>query len=233
VSGLGRANHKEFMQASGEMSQQEFRAFLKQNSTLLRRWSQDGSLHYICMDWRHIHDLVEAAGDVYSELKNICVWVKTNAGMGSLYRSQHEMVAVFKAGTASHTNNVELGRHGRYRTNVWEYCGMNSFQNDRDAKLAMHPTVKPTAMVADAIFDCTRRGDIVLDPFGGSGTTLLAAQRAGRVARLIELDPAYIDVTLARFHAMTGQCAYNLWTGAHYPAPAATVSASTLENVGV
>lgn len=224
VSGLGRASHREFTQASGEMTQQEFRQFLKQTSLLMQQWSGDGSLHFVCMDWRHIHDLVEAGSSVYSELKNICVWVKTNAGMGSLYRSKHEMVAIFKSGTAKHTNNVELGRHGRYRTNVWEYCGMNCFQSNRDAKLEMHPTVKPTAMVADAILDCTARGGVVLDPFGGSGTTLLAAERTGRVARLIEIDPGYVDVTLSRYLSMTGQAPINLWTGAPFGVPAPTPS---------
>tara|TARA_R110000772_G_scaffold194086_2_gene304881 strand:- start:1164 stop:1781 length:618 start_codon:yes stop_codon:yes gene_type:complete len=150
------------------------------------------------MDWRHLKEVL-SAGESYAELKNLCVWVKNNGGMGSLYRSKHELVLVFKNGTAPHTNTVELGKHGRYRTNVWEYAGANSFHEERMEELSMHPTVKPIAMVKDAIMDCSNHGDIILDPFGGSGTTLLAAEQAGRRAYLIELEPAYVDVTLKRF----------------------------------
>ncbi|MEJ2207279.1 MAG: site-specific DNA-methyltransferase, partial [Gemmatimonadota bacterium] len=136
--------------------------------------------------------------------KNLCVWEKTNAGMGSLYRSQHELVCVFKVGTAPHVNNVELGRHGRYRTNVWRYAGANSFGRGRDEVLAMHPTVKPVRLVADAILDCSRRGDVVLDGFAGSGTTLLAAERTGRVGHGLEIDPRYVDVALRRMAEHAG-----------------------------
>lgn len=168
------------------------------------------------MDWRHIADLIAAGSTVYSELKNICVWVKSNGGMGTLYRSRHELVAVFKAGSAPHQNNVQLGAHGRYRTNVWEYEGMNSFQPDRDCKLTMHPTIKPIGLTADAILDCSSRGDLVLDPFAGSGTTILAAERTGRRCGAIELDPAYVDVALDRYWRMTGTKPVNLSTGEKY-----------------
>lgn len=216
VSGLGKAKHREFVQASGEMSRIGYARFLKTACACMAKASEDGSIHFICMDWRHIAELVEAGNTAYSELKNICVWVKNNGGMGSLYRSQHELVAVFKSGTAPHRNNVQLGKHGRYRTNVWEYNGMNSFQSGRDDKLAMHPTVKPTALITDAILDCSNRRDVVLDPFAGSGTTILAAERTGRIARCIELDPQYVDVSLHRYWMLTGKLARNLWTGDYY-----------------
>jgi DNA modification methylase len=150
-------------------------------------------------------ELLTAGRAAYSELKNLCVWTKTNGGMGSLYRSQHEFVAVFKNGRTPHINNVDLGRHGRYRTNVWPYAGMNSFGAERDEALASHPTVKPVALVEDAILDCSNRGGIVLDAFSGSGTTIIAAERAGRRGFGIELDPAYVDVTLERYRLLTGE----------------------------
>ena len=212
VSGLGKTRHREFVQASGEMSREEFAQFLRNACARMRDASQDGSIHFICMDWRHIADMVAAGGDIFSELKNICVWVKSN-GMGALYRSRHELIAVFKAGTASHQNNVQLGAHGRYRTNVWEYDGMNSFQSGRDAKLAMHPTIKPVSLTADAILDCSSRGDPVLDRFAGSGTTILAAERR---CRAIELVPAYVDIAMRRYWKMTGVEPLNLWTGQKY-----------------
>jgi len=205
VCGLGSVKHAEFAMASGEMSEAEFVAFLQ---TVLRHMvgvSTDGAIHFVCMDWRHLFELLTAGRKVYSDLKNLCVWNKTNGGMGSLYRSKHEMVAVFKAGDAPHVNNVELGVHGRYRTNVWDYAGINTFGKDRDADLAMHPTVKPVALVEDAILDCSRRGDIVLDAFSGSGTTLIAAERSGRRGFGLELDPQYVDATLKRFRDFTGE----------------------------
>jgi DNA modification methylase len=217
VSGLGKARHREFVQASGEMSQSQFADFLVNVCQRMHAASLDGSIHYICMDWRHIEELIRAGNAVYSELKNVCVWVKPNGGMGTLYRSRHELVAVFKAGKGPHCNNVQLGSHGRYRTNVWEYAGMSGFQAGRDEKLAMHPTVKPAPMIADAILDCSLRGDIVLDPFAGSGSTILAAERTGRLCRAIELDPAYVDVCLARFAQVTGIEPVNLWTGETFP----------------
>jgi hypothetical protein len=179
VSGLGQVRHREFAMAAGEMTPAEFTGFLKSVFENLTQYSRQGSLHYIFMDWRHMQELL-GAGKVYSELKNLCVWAKTNAGMGSLYRSQHELVFVYKHGNAPHTNNVELGRFGRHQTNVWSYAGMNTFGKDRDSELAMHPTVKPLTMVADAMLDASRRREIVLDAFAGSGTTLLAAEKTGR-----------------------------------------------------
>ena len=205
VCGLGRIRHAEFAMASGEMSEAEFTGFLETVLGHLAAHSADGALHFVCMDWRHVYELLSASRETYGEMKNLCVWAKTNAGMGSLYRSQHELVFVFKNGSAPHVNNVELGRHGRYRTNVWQYAGVNALGADRDDELAMHPTVKPVALVADAIRDCSRRGDIVLDAFGGSGTTLIAAERAGRRGYAIEIDPLYVDVTLERFRATFGE----------------------------
>lgn len=213
VCGLGVVQHREFAMASGEMSEGEFTAFLMVVCEHLATYSVPGSLHFLCMDWRHLPELLAAGRAVYSEYKNLCVWVKSNGGMGSLYRSRHELVAVFKAGTAPHINNVELGRHGRYRTNVWEYAGCNSFSGARAEALTLHPTVKPIALIADAINDCSRPGQIILDVFGGSGSTLLAAERTGRRGYLLELDPAYIDVTLERFERATGQSATLAATG--------------------
>lgn len=198
VSGLGSAQHREFAMASGEMSEAQFTLFLSKVFANLVEASVDGAIHDICMDWRHMGEVLAAARGRYAELKNVCVWAKTNGGMGSLYRSQHELVFVFKAGTAPHINNVELGRHGRYRTNVWTYAGANAFSATRDDDLAMHPTVKPVALVADAILDCSHRKGIVLDAFAGSGTTLVAAHKTGRRGFGIELDPRYCDVILRR-----------------------------------
>lgn len=204
VSGLGKNQHREFAMASGEMSQVEFTAFLRTIFEHLSAVSSDGSIHFICMDWRHMREVLDAAGNTYSELKNLCVWAKTNAGMGSLYRSQHELVFVCKKGTVPHINNVELGRFGRNRTNVWNYAGVNTFSKDREAELAMHPTVKPVALVADAILDCSRRGAIVLDAFAGSGTTLIAAEKTGRRGFGIEIDPHYADTIIRRFESVYG-----------------------------
>jgi DNA modification methylase len=199
VSGLGKVRHREFAMASGEMTQRGFTTFLRRALTNLTDFSTDGSIHFVCMDWRHIRELADAADEVYTELKNICVWSKSNAGMGSLYRSAHELIFVYKNGRAKHINNVELGRFGRSRTNVWQYAGMSSFGTDRDASLAGHPTPKPLALVSDAILDCSKRGGIVLDSFAGSGTTLLAAEKTGRRGYGIELDPHYSDLIVRRF----------------------------------
>ena len=193
--------------ACGEMNSVEFQGFLSPALRNLTRFSSEGSLHYIFMDWRHQQELLLAAQDVYSELLNMCVWVKSNGGMGSLYRSQHELVFVFKNGTGRHRNNVELGKNGRYRTNVWQYAGANAFGADRDEALAMHPTVKPVAMLADAILDVTCRNDIVLDGFLGSGSTLIAAERTGRTCYGVELDPGYVDVIIRRWQRETGRAA--------------------------
>ena len=201
--------------AAGDMDAAGFTAFLSKALGLLARHSRDGSLHFVCMDWRHMPELLAAGGAAYSELKNVCVWAKDNAGMGSLYRSQHELVFVFKAGRAPHRNNVELGRHGRHRSNLWSYPGVNSFcrRSEEGGLLALHPTVKPVKMVADAMLDCTARGDLVLDPFPGSGTTLVAAERVGRRCRALELDPLYVDTAVRRWQALTGDVARNAQTG--------------------
>jgi DNA modification methylase len=203
VGGLGAIQHREFAMASGEMSQAEFTGFLGSVFRHLIAYSADGSIHFQCMDWRHVGEMLAAGNGAYTEHKNICVWAKSNGGMGSLYRSQHEFVFVFKSGTAPHINNIELGKYGRNRTNVWNYAGVNSFGGDR-SDLNLHPTVKPVAMVADAIRDCSNRKGIVLDPFVGSGTTLIAAEKTGRRGYGIEIDPQYCDVTIRRLRAICG-----------------------------
>lgn len=203
VCGKGKIQHREFAMASGEMSEAEFTQFLNKTVTLMCRHSQAGSLHFICMDWRHMRELLNATELVYSDLKNLCIWNKDNGGMGSLYRSKHELVFLFKNGEAPHINNVELGKHGRYRTNVWDYPGVNSFKTDLEESLVLHPTVKPIELVADAIMDCSKTRGLILDPFGGSGTTLLAAEKTNRTAALMELDPHYCDVIINRYQSMT------------------------------
>lgn len=206
VSGLGAVRHKEFAMASGEMSREEFTRFLTDFASLAVRHSEGGSIHYICIDWRHLDEMTAVARKVFAEIKNVCVWVKHNAGMGSFYRSQHELIFVLKYGRGRHRNNIELGKHGRHRSNVWSYRGINDFGRgtDEGQLLALHPTVKPVAMVADAILDCSARGDIVLDPFLGSGTTVIAAERTGRRCYGLEIDPAYVDTIIRRWHAFTG-----------------------------
>jgi DNA modification methylase len=216
VSGLGQAQHREFAMASGEMSAAEFTTFLRTAFEHMAAWSAEGSLHFLCMDWRHMSELLTAASGPYSELKNLCVWNKDNGGMGSLYRSKHELVFVYKKGRGPHVNNVELGRNGRNRTNVWDYAGQNTFHANRAGDLADHPTIKPTALVADAIRDVTRRGDLVLDPFVGSGTTILAAEVTGRCARAIELEPAYVDVAIRRWEELSGRPATLEATGSTF-----------------
>jgi len=204
VSGLGRAKkHAEFAMASGEMSPAQFTEFLTTCMQHLVRFSTDGSIHYHCIDWRHLPEMLAAGAAAYSEFKALCVWEKTNGGMGSLYRSKHELVLVYKNGKAPHVNNVNLGRDGRYRTNCWHYAGANSFRAGRAEDLADHPTVKPVSLVADAMRDCSRRGDLILDPFMGSGTSILAAERTGRRAAGIEIDPGYADVAIRRWQAMS------------------------------
>jgi DNA modification methylase len=216
VSGLGKNKHREFAMASGEMSVVAFTKFLETTFKRLTAFSANGSIHFICMDWRHMREVLEAAEAPYSELKDLCVWSKTNAGMGSLYRSQHELVFVFKNGTRPHINNVELGRFGRNRTNIWNYAGASSFGNNRDTELAMHPTVKPLSLVADAILDCSKRGGIVLDAFAGSGTTLIAAEKTGRRGYGIELDPYYCDTIVRRFEDAYGLKAVHVESGLEF-----------------
>jgi len=218
VSGLGKAQHAEFLMAAGEMNSDQFKDFLRTSLSHMAEHSIDGSIHHIFMDWRHIHEMMLAGSVIYSEFKNLCVWNKDNGGMGSLYRSKHELVFVFKHGDAPHINNIELGKHGRYRTNVWDYAGQNSLHANRSDELAMHPTVKPVTMLADAILDCSHRGGIILDPFGGSGSTLLAAEKTGRKARLIELEPRYVDVTIRRWQSLTGKQALHAESGKPFDA---------------
>ena len=201
---VAAGSHREFAMASGEMSEVEFRSFLADTLGTAARLSRDGAVHFVCMDWRHMDSVSAVGSKVYGELLNLCIWNKSNAGMGSLYRSKHELVFVYQVGTAPHLNMVELGRHGRNRTNVWDYASVNTMRGSRREDLALHPTVKPTALVADAIQDVTRRGDLVLDLFLGSGTTLLAAERTGRRFRGLDIDPAYVDVAVDRWSARTG-----------------------------
>jgi DNA modification methylase len=218
VSGLGAIHHRPFPMASGEMNKAEFTAFLGQAFRNLAAFSLDGSLHYICMDWRHLDELLAAGREAYSELKNLCIWVKDNGGMGSLYRSQHELVFVLKQGRSAHCNNVRLGQYGRNRSNVWRYPGANSFaRSSKEGNLlALHPTVKPVAMVADAILDASARGDIVLDAFLGSGTTLIAAERTGRRCYGLELDPGYVDTIVRRWQKLSGGSALNAISGRNF-----------------
>ncbi len=200
-----KGRHREFAMASGEMSDDAFRAFLTETLGACVQVSRDGAVHFVCMDWRHMEDVAAVGGDIYGDLLNLCVWNKSNAGMGSLYRSKHELIFVYKVGNAPHANAVELGKHGRNRTNVWDYASVNSMAGSRRQDLALHPTVKPLGLVADAIQDVTKRGDLVLDIFLGSGTSLIATERTGRRFRGIDLDPAYVDVAIARWIAMTGK----------------------------
>ena len=199
VSGLGDVRHREFAMAAGEMDHVQFTAFLTSAFQNMAKHSTDGSIAFICMDWRHMQEMLSAGAAAYSELKNLIVWAKDNGGMGTFYRSRHELIFAFKKGIAPHINSFELGQHGRYRTNVWNYKGMNSFGSGRDQDLALHPTVKPVAMIADAIKDVSKRGDIVLDLFGGSGSTLIAAHKTGRRGFLCELDPLYCDLIVRRW----------------------------------
>ena len=199
-----RGRHREFAMASGEMTTAAFRTFLSETLGASAAVSRDGAVHFVCMDWRHMVDVEAVGPDVYGDLINICVWNKSNAGMGSLYRSKHEMVFVYRVGSAAHFNAVELGKHGRNRTNVWDYASVNSLRGSRREDLDLHPTVKPVALVADALCDVTRRGDLVLDIFLGSGTSLIAAERVGRRFRGLDIDPAYVDVAIDRWVAVTG-----------------------------
>lgn len=216
VCGLGSVKHREFAFASGEMSESQFTAFLSDTLGNASRVMRDGAIAYVCMDWRHMGELLAAGTSVFTELKNLVVWNKTNGGMGAFYRSKHELIFVFKQGTAEHTNSFGLGETGRYRTNVWDYAGISSISGSRSEELAMHPTVKPVALIADAIRDCSRRGEVVLDCFGGSGSTLIAAEKTGRCARLIEYDPLYCDTIIRRWEKLTGKQATLAVTGAAF-----------------
>jgi DNA modification methylase len=226
VVGRGKIKHREFASASGEMSRDEFTGFLANTFSVVARYSEDGSIHYVCMDWRHLGEALAAGDEVYSELKNLVVWAKTNAGQGSLYRSQHELILVFKNGDGPHQNNIELGRHGRSRSNVWTYAGVNTFRAGRLDELSIHPTVKPVALVADAMRDCSRRGDIVVDPFMGSGTTILAAERVGRRGYGLEIDPLYVDAAIRRWQDFTKRDAILKATGQTFDEVAAARSSA-------
>lgn len=214
ISGLGKIHHREFAMASGEMTEQEFIDFLSSVFSNLATVSKDGSIHYICMDWKHIYEIIVAGRNSYTEFKQLCVWNKGTGGMGTFYRSQHELIFVFKNGTAKHTNNFELGENGRYRTNVWNYAGMNNFAtDDRDELLKMHPTVKPLQLVIDAILDCSHYGETILDLFGGSGTTLIASEETHRKCCMMELDPKYVDTIVRRWQKHTGKQAIHAESG--------------------
>jgi DNA modification methylase len=210
ASGNGKIAHREFPMAAGELTEAAFTSFLQQALGHLSGNCREGALIYSCMDWRHMREILAAAGGVGLDLLNLCVWAKTNAGMGTLYRSRHELVFVFKNGQAPHVNNIRLGCFGRNRSNVWNYPGANSFSRKKGSpRLDLHPTAKPIALVADAILDCTERGDIVLDAFVGSGTTILAAERTGRRCYGIELEPRYVDTAIRRWQKFAGQEAHN------------------------
>ena len=213
VVGRGRVKHGEFAMASGEMSRTDFTVFLEETLGNAAGVSRDGAVHYVCMDWRHVAELIQAGRDVYGEMLNLAVWIKSNSGQGAFLRSRHELIGIFRVGEGKHLNNIQLGRHGRSRSNVWHYAGVNTFRAGRMDELAVHPTVKPVTMVADAMKDCTRRGDIVLDTFAGAGTTMLAAERVGRRAYSLELEPKYVDVAIRRWQAFTRRDAVQADTG--------------------
>ena len=212
VSGLGRVRHREFAMACGELNEAEFATFLEQAFQQIAAHSVDGAICSAFIDWRHMSEMLVAGRKVFSELKNVCIWVKPNGGMGSFYRSRHELIFIWKHGKSRHLNTFELGQYGRYRTNVWEYAGVNSVNTDH-SKESAHPTIKPVLMIADAIKDCSQRGDLILDPFSGTGTTIAAAQRTGRRARAIEIDPHFCDVAIRRWQSQTGQHAIHAKTG--------------------
>lgn len=208
--GKGRTRHREFAMASGEMSEDQFVAFLRATLSHGVAFSAPGALSYVFMDWRHLHHLNVVGLELFDEQKALIVWDKGRGGMGSLYRSQHELIAVYKNGSGPHINNVELGKFGRNRTNIWRYPPARP---GGEADLNLHPTSKPISMIADAIQDCTHRGGFILDPFGGSGTTLLAAERTGRRGALLELDSGYVDVIVRRWQGMTGDEAKHAESG--------------------
>jgi DNA modification methylase len=218
ASGNGRIHHAEFAMASGEMSEAEFTEFIATSLSHLADWSTDGSVHFVAMDWRHMSELLAAGKRVYDALLNLCVWNKNNGGMGSFYRSQHELIFVFKSGKGSHQNNVQLGRFGRNRTNCWSYPGANTLSRtgEEGNVLAMHPTVKPVALVADALLDCSARGEIVLDSFLGAGSTLLAAERIGRICYGMEIEGRYIDLAIRRWQKLTGEHAQHAETAVFF-----------------
>lgn len=231
VCGSGAIRHREFVMASGEMSREQFTGFLRESMHAMCKVSQDGAIHYICMDFRHLKELLDAAMPLYGELKQLCIWNKDNAGMGTFYRSKHELVAVFKNGQGKHINNFGLGDKGRYRSNVWDYPGANSIKNGSGREeLEDHPTPKSVAMVADAIRDCSKRSGIILDPFLGGGTTVIAAERTGRIAYGMELDPLYVDLTVHRWQLFTGKQAILAGSGKSFAEVFGERAASTAKN---
>ena len=232
VCGLGSVKHKEFAFASGEMDADEFTAFLTQSLGASARCLRDGAIAFVCMDWRHMRELLDAGEVVFDELKNLIVWNKTNGGMGAFYRSKHELIFVFKKGSAPHTNSFSLGETGRYRTNVWDYAGISSVGSARDEELKMHPRVKPVVMIADAIKDCSRRGEHILDCFAGSGSTLIAAEKTGRHAMLVEYDPSYCDTIVRRWQDYTGKKASRESDGAVFGELHQTDVSPDLQEVG-
>jgi DNA modification methylase len=218
VSGNGSIHHREFEMASGEMTEKEFVNFLSASFGFLVQHSKPGSVHFACMDWRHAREILAAGNHAYDSLLNLCVWAKDKGGMGSFYRSQHELVFVFRNGKASHRNNLQLGKFGRNRTNVWQYPGVNTLsrRGEEGNLLALHPTVKPVSLVADALLDCTRLGGLVLDSFLGSGSTLIAAERTRRICCGIELDPLYVDTAIRRWQRYTGGAAIHAESGKQF-----------------
>lgn len=204
IGGKGKIKHPEFAMASGEMSRDEFRAFMTKVMDNQAQFSKPGALSYQFIDWRSIDLMVEVGKTIYDALLAICVWVKPQPAMGSLYRSRHEFVCVFRNKGGGHVNNVQLGKFGRNRSNVWEYASPGGFGPERE-KLAFHPTVKNVEMIADLILDSTPRKGIVLDVFLGSGTTILAAEKTGRTGRGVEVDPGYVDIALKRIAEAVGE----------------------------
>lgn len=211
----GSTRHREFLMAGGDMTEEQFTNFLAAFMALAAEYSNAGALQYVCMDWRHSGEVLAAGKRVYDSLINTCVWAKNVGGMGSLYRSQYELIYVFRNGKAKHQNNIQLGVHGRNRTNLWNYPSINTLSKcgEEGNLLALHPTVKPVALVADALLDCSSRGGVVLDAFLGSGTTVLAAERTGRICYGIELDPLYIDTAIKRWQRHTGDHAIHVESG--------------------
>ncbi len=232
VSGKGRIQHREFVQGAGEMSPEEFTKFLAAALKVLQSVIAPNALIFVCMDWRHLYELLSAGRQNGLALYNVCAWIKNNAGMGALYHNQHELISVFNTGSEAPTNNVQLGRHGRSRSNVWNYRGQNSSGSDRDALLASHPTVKPVAMIADALRDVTKRGGAVLDTFLGSGSTLIAAEDTGRRCLGTELDPLYLDVTVRRWQQHTRSDAIHAATGELFCVRAEHLAATPPTNTG-
>ena len=231
IVGRGQIKHREFAMASGELSRTSFVEFLQQSLAAAASVSRDGAVHFVCMDWRHLGELLEAGGAAYDEMLNLVVWAKTNAGQGTFYRSAHELIGVFRVGQSAHLNNIELGRHGRSRSNVWHYAGVNTFRAGRLDELKCHPTVKPVALVADAIKDCTARGDIVLDTFCGSGTTILAAERVGRRAYAVEIEPRFVDIAIKRWQAFSRKDAIHADSGLSFDELTSKRTAATTQDV--